>query len=123
MIATILVIFIVGFIIVHHIYKLKDELNEIKEIDSKIERTQAFFFTQADQRLTQIDWIVSDIEDALNNTEIKNKYNMEEKIYTEKDLVDFGNYLLSEERNKTIESEEMKSVVGDWDIANWSENN
>ena len=119
MIATILVIFIVGFITVHHIYKLKDELDEIKEIDSKIERTQAFFFTQADQRLTQIDCIVSDIEDALNNTEIKNKYNMEEKIYTEKDLVDFGNYLLSEERNKTIESEEMKSVVGDWDLANW----
>ena len=62
-------------------------------------------------------------EDALNNTEIKNQYNMEEKIYTEKDLVDFGNYLLSEKRNETIESEEMKSVVGDWDIANWSENN
>jgi hypothetical protein len=44
---------------------------------------------------------------------------MEEKIYTEKDLVDFGNYLLSEQRNKTIESEEMKSVVGDWDLRNW----
>lgn len=29
MIATILVIFIVSFIIVHHIYKLKDELDEI----------------------------------------------------------------------------------------------
>lgn len=28
MIATILVIFAVGFIIVHHIYKLKDELNK-----------------------------------------------------------------------------------------------
>ena len=123
MIATILVIFIVGFIIVHHIYKLEDELDEIKEIDSKIERTQAFFFTQTDQQLTQIDCIVSDIEDALDNTEIKNQYNMEEKIYTEKDLVDFGNYLLSEKRNETIESEEMKSVVGDWDIANWSENN
>lgn len=123
MIATILVIFIVGFIIVHHIYKLEDELNEIKEIVSRIERTQNYFFKQTDQQLTQIDWSVSDIEDALNNTEIKNQYNMEEKIYTEKDLVDFGNYLLSEKRNETIESEEMKSVVGDWDIANWSENN
>lgn len=123
MIATILVIFIVSFIIVHHIYKLEDELNEIKEIVSRIERTQNYFFKQTDQQLTQIDCIVSDIEDALNNTEIKNQYNMEEKIYTEKDLVDFGNYLLSEKRNKTIESEEMKSVVGDWDIANWSENN
>lgn len=119
MIATILVIFIVGFIIVHHIYKLKDELNEIKEIVSRIERTQNYFFKQTDQQLTQIDYIVSDIEDALDNIEIKNKYNMEEKIYTEKDLVDFGNYLLSEQRNKTIESEEMKSVVGDWDLRNW----
>ena len=122
MIATILVIFIVGFIIVHHIYKLKDELNEIKEIVSRIERTQNYFFKQTDQQLTQIDWAVSDIEDALDNIEIKNQYNMEEKVYTEKDLVDFGNYLLSEKRNKTIESEEMKSVVGDWDIANWSDN-
>lgn len=119
MIATILVIFIVGFIIVHHIYKLKDELNEIKEIVSRIERTQNYFFKQTDQQLTQIDYIVSDIEDTLDNIEIKNKYNMEEKIYTEKDLVDFGNYLLSEQRNKTIESEEMKSVVGDWDLRNW----
>lgn len=119
MITTILVLFIVGFIIVHHIYKLKDELNEIKEIVSRIERTQNYFFKQTDQQLTQIDCIVSDIEDALNNTEIKNQYNMEEKVYTEKDLVDFGNYLLSEERNETIESEEMKSVVGDWDLANW----
>lgn len=123
MIATILVIFIVGFIIVHHIYKLEDELDEIKEIVSRIERTQKYFFTQTDQQLTQIDCTVSNIEDTLNNTEIKNQYNMEEKVYTEKDLVDFGNYLLSEERNKTIESEEMKSVVGDWDLANWSENN
>lgn len=72
MIATILVIFIVSFIIVHHIYKLKDELDEIKEIVSRIERTQAFFFTQADQRLTQIDCIVSDIEDALEGKDNTN---------------------------------------------------
>ena len=66
MIATILVIFIVGFIIVHHIYKLKDELNEIKEIVSRIERTQNYFFKQTDQQLTQIDWSVSEIEDVLH---------------------------------------------------------
>lgn len=39
--------------------------------------------------------------------------------YTEKDLVSFGNYLLSEDRDATIESPEMKNVVGDWDIRNW----
>ena len=59
MIATILVIFIVGFIIVHHIYKLKDELDEIREIVSRIERTQNCFFTQ-------IDWSVSEIEAVLH---------------------------------------------------------
>lgn len=66
MIATILVIFIVSFIIVHHLYKLKDELNEIKEIVSRIERTQNCFFKQTDQQLTQIDWSVSEIEDVLH---------------------------------------------------------
>lgn len=72
MIATILVIFIVGFIIVHHIYKLKDELNEIKEIVSRIERTQNYFFKQTDQQLTQIDWAVSDIEDILEGKDNEN---------------------------------------------------
>lgn len=72
MIATILVIFIVGFIIVHHIYKLKDELNEIKEIVSRMERTQNYFFKQTDQQLTQIDWAVSDIEDILEGKDNEN---------------------------------------------------
>lgn len=72
MIATILVIFIVGFIIVHHIYKLMDELNEIKEIVSRIERTQNYFFKQTDQQLTQIDWAVSDIEDILEGKDNEN---------------------------------------------------
>lgn len=72
MIATILVIFIVGFIIVHHIYKLKDELDEIKEIVSRIERTQNCFFKQKDQRLTQIYCIVSDIEDMLGSKDNEN---------------------------------------------------
>lgn len=72
MIAVILIVFICSFIIVHHIYKLKDELNEIKEIVSRIERTQNCFFTQTDQRLTQIDWIVSDIEDLLEGEDNEN---------------------------------------------------
>jgi hypothetical protein len=50
-------------------------------------------------------------------TIIRNR--MKEKTFTLEDLVSFGNYLLSEERNESIESPEMKGVVGDWDIANW----
>lgn len=42
--------------------------------------------------------------------------------YTEKDLISFGNYLLSEERKETIQDEELRDVVGDWDIANWKTN-
>lgn len=37
--------------------------------------------------------------------------------YTEKDLVAFGNYLLSEKRSKRIEGD--KSVVHDPDLKNW----
>ena len=39
--------------------------------------------------------------------------------FTEADLVSFGNYLLSDERNNNIESEEAQRYVGDWDVSNW----
>lgn len=40
-------------------------------------------------------------------------------IYTKDDLVSFGNYLLSDERNDTLVSDEASNYVGDWDIRNW----
>ena len=42
------------------------------------------------------------------------------KMYTEAELVSFGNYVLSERRKKHIEEEHLVDVVGDWDIANWN---
>lgn len=39
--------------------------------------------------------------------------------FTEADLVSFGNYLLSDERNKNIGYEEAQHYVGDWDVSNW----
>lgn len=41
------------------------------------------------------------------------------KQFTEKDLVDFGNYLLSEKREETIENKENIKKVHDCDIANF----
>ena len=39
--------------------------------------------------------------------------------FTYEDLVSFGNYLLSPERTLTIEKEELKGLVGEWDLRNW----
>lgn len=41
------------------------------------------------------------------------------KQFTEKDLVDFGNYLLSEKRTKAIKAKENIKKVHDCDIANF----
>lgn len=67
-----------------------------------------------------------------NNNEMENKdienieigsfilYNwQEEKKYTKEDLISFGNYLLSKERDKTILDENNKDKVTDADIKNW----
>lgn len=61
-----------------------------------------------------LEWIMTHAD-----IKLKNLKTMKEKKYTEADLVSFGNFLLSEERNASIEDEKMRNVVGDWDIANW----
>lgn len=47
------------------------------------------------------------------------------KMYTEAELVSFGNYLLEQVRSwkrvEEIEDPKLLHVVGDWDIANWRE--
>lgn len=37
----------------------------------------------------------------------------------EKEKIDFGNYLLSQERNGNIVNDELKNVVGHWDLLNF----
>lgn len=43
--------------------------------------------------------------------------------YTEKELVEFGNYVLSEERKTSIEHEQNLNQVTDADLANFKDNN
>lgn len=42
------------------------------------------------------------------------------RTYTEKELIDFGNYLLSEQRDNSVLDKDNKKIVGDWDLANWN---
>ena len=63
-----------------------------------------------------LEWIVTKAENKLK----KLKTMEEKKIYTEADLISFGNYVLSERRKKHIEEQHLIEVVGDWDIANWN---
>jgi hypothetical protein len=44
-------------------------------------------------------------------------------VYREKDLVSFGNYLLSQKRKDTIINEENLDKVTDADLSNWKELN
>lgn len=46
---------------------------------------------------------------------------LEHEQFTEKDLVDFGNYLLSFKRKETIKKEVNKRKVHDCDIANFKD--
>lgn len=41
------------------------------------------------------------------------------KEFEERVFVEFGNYLLSKERDNTIENEQLKDKVTDADLKNW----
>ena len=47
------------------------------------------------------------------------------KMYTEAELVSFGNYLLEQvysgERGLKIANPKLIRLIGDWDIANWKD--
>lgn len=77
-----------------------------------------------------IDWIAAKLEER----KIKHTKSMGEKknctehaenpkMYTEAELVSFGNYLLEQvysgKRVAKIVDPKLVKVVGDWDIANW----
>lgn len=64
-----------------------------------------------------LEWICTKAELNLKNFETMEE---EKKIYTEADLISFGNYVLSERRKKHIKEQHLIEVVGDWDIANWN---
>ena len=65
-IAIILIVFLCSFIIVHHLYKVKDKLEEqFKEINL-YQNHISQSIDRIEQSLYQIDAIVSDIEDELD---------------------------------------------------------
>ena len=64
-VAIILIVIICSFIIVHHIYKIKDELDDIKEKINEISRYQTRYYEHLYNLLYQIDGCVEDIEDKL----------------------------------------------------------
>lgn len=65
MAAVILIVIICSFIIVHHIYKIKDELDDIKEKIDEISKYQTKDYEYLHNLLYQIDGCVEAIEDKL----------------------------------------------------------
>lgn len=65
MAAVILIVIICSFIIVHHIYKIKDELDEIKEKINEISIYQNSHYEHLYDLLYQIDCCIEAIEDKL----------------------------------------------------------
>lgn len=86
-----------------------------------------------------IDWIATKLEERKNRKaklNIKHTKSVEEKkdciehaenpkIYTEAELVSFGNYLLEQvyscKRVVKIADPRLVKVVGDWDLDNWKD--
>lgn len=62
---AILIVFLCSLIIVHHIYKIEDELKDIKEKIDEISRYQTRYYEQLYNLLYQIDGCVEAIEDKL----------------------------------------------------------
>ena len=70
-IVTILVGFVVGFIVGHQINKFMDKIDELNETVNQISRNQIYEYEQLYHLLSQVDDIVSDIEDKTEDKRIK----------------------------------------------------
>lgn len=89
-----------------------EHLPQYTEAEEELADVLIVCLTELHRRGTNVEEIVK------AKIEFNKKRTMEKK-FTEKDLVSFGNYVLSEKRNESIENDEARKVVGDWDIANW----
>lgn len=70
-VAIILIVFICSFIIVHHLYKVKDKLEEQLEEINSYRNHISQSLDRIEESLYQIDAIVSDIEDKTEDKRIK----------------------------------------------------
>lgn len=66
MISTIIIVIICFSIIIHHLYKVKDELNDIKEKLNEISNYQTKYYEHLYNLLYPIDGCVEDIEDKVD---------------------------------------------------------
>lgn len=70
-IAVILIVFVCSFIIVHHLYKVKDNLEEQLKESNLYQNHISQSIDRIEQSLYQIDDIVSDIEDKTEDKRTK----------------------------------------------------
>ena len=72
-VSTIIIVIICFSIIIHHLYKVKDELNDIKEKLNEISNYQTKYYEHLYNLLYQIDCCVEDIEDKTEDKRTKFK--------------------------------------------------